>query len=135
MKLRNSPVFHFGILLVVLVVGLLLAPFVINWNSYRVDLEEYGRKLTGRAVIIEGPVSARLFPWPRLSADAVRITNPPGLSGPDFAAAKRVTIRMTLAGLLQEILTSRVSMLRNRSSTSNAGRRATTTGNWSQRSV
>jgi uncharacterized protein involved in outer membrane biogenesis len=101
MKLRNSPVFHFGILLVVLVVGLLLAPFVINWNSYRVDLEEYGRKLTGRAVIIEGPVSARLFPWPRLSADAVRITNPPGLSGPDFAAAKRVTIRMTLAGLLQ----------------------------------
>ena len=101
MKLWKSPVFHFGILLVVAVVGLLLAPFVIDWNSYRSDLEAYGRKLTGRTVTISGPVSARLFPWPRLSAEAISIANPAGLSGPDFATVERITIRMTLAGLLQ----------------------------------
>jgi hypothetical protein len=101
MKLWKSPVLHFGILLVVALVALLAAPFLIDWNGYRKDLEAYGGKLTGRAVRIEGPVSARLFPWPRLTAEAVSIANPPGFSEPDFARAERITIRMTLAGLLQ----------------------------------
>lgn len=101
MKLWKSPVLYFGILLVLALVALLAAPFLIDWNGYRKDLEAYGAKLTGRTVRIEGPVSARLFPWPRLTAEAVRIANPPGFSQPDFARAGRITIRMTLAGLLQ----------------------------------
>ena len=48
MKVWKSPVFYFGMLLVVAVVGLLLAPFVVDWNGYRADLEAYGKKLTGR---------------------------------------------------------------------------------------
>ncbi len=101
MKLWKSPVLYFGILLVVAIVALLAAPFVIDWNGYRKDLEAYGARLTGRSVTIEGPVSARLFPWPRLTVDGVKIANPPGFSEPDFATAERITIRMTLAGLLQ----------------------------------
>ncbi|MFN4143996.1 AsmA family protein [Aestuariivirga sp.] len=101
MKVWRSPVFYFGILLAVAVAGLLAAPFIIDWNGYRSDLEAYGRKLTGRAVSIEGPISARLFPWPRLTAEGLAIANPPGLEQRDFATAERITIRMTLAGLLQ----------------------------------
>jgi hypothetical protein len=101
MKVWKSPVFHFGILLVVAVVGLLLAPVIVDWNGYRADLEDYGRKLTGRTVTIEGPISARLFPWPRLTAEKLSIANPPGLAEPNFATAERMTIRMTLAGLLK----------------------------------
>ncbi len=99
MKVWKSPVFYFGILLVIAVAGLLAAPFVVNWNSYRADLEAYGKKLTGRTVKIEGPISARLFPWPRLTADNVTIANPPGLDTPEFARAERIVVRMTLAGL------------------------------------
>jgi hypothetical protein len=101
MKVWRSPVLYFGVLLVVAVIGLLLAPVVVDWNGYRSDLESYGRKLTGRAVTVEGDISVRLFPWPRLTAEKVTIANPPGLTDPHFATAERIPIRMTLAGLVQ----------------------------------
>ncbi len=47
MKVWKSPVFYFGILLVLAIGGLLAAPYVVNWNSYRADLESYGRTLAG----------------------------------------------------------------------------------------
>ena len=95
MKVWKSPVFYFGVLLVVAVAGLLLAPFVIDWNGYRSDLEAYGKKLTGREVAVEGRISARLFPWPRLTAEKVAIANPPGFAGQRFATAERITIRLS----------------------------------------
>ncbi|MCB1379445.1 MAG: AsmA family protein [Alphaproteobacteria bacterium] len=101
MKLWKSPVFYFGIMLILAVTALLVAPFVIDWNSYRADLETYGRKLTGREVAIGGNVSARLFPWPKLTVEDVRIANPPGLAEPEFARAARIVVRMSLAGLLR----------------------------------
>ena len=101
MKVWKSPVFYFGILLVVAVVGLLAAPFVIDWNNYRADLQDYGRKLTGRKVTIGGPISARLFPWPMLVAQKVEIANPPALSDKPFATADRIVVRVSLAGLIR----------------------------------
>ncbi|WP_290545107.1 AsmA family protein [Aestuariivirga sp.] len=97
----KSPVLYFGILLVMLVAGLLAAPFVIDWSRYRADLEAYGRKLTGRAVSIEGPVSARLFPWPRLTVENLRVGSPENMDAREFASARRLTVNMTLQGLLQ----------------------------------
>lgn len=101
MKVWKSPVLYFGLLLVVAVVGLLAAPFVIDWNGYRGDLEAYGKKLTGREVIVEGPVSARLFPWPRLTVENVKVASPEGMNSKEFASASRITVNMTLQGLLQ----------------------------------
>ncbi|WP_421694736.1 AsmA family protein [Aestuariivirga sp.] len=101
MKVWKSPVLYFGVLLVVAVAALLLAPFIVDWNGYRADLEAYGKKLTGREVRIEGAISARLFPWPRLTAENVTIANPPELAEKEFAAASRIIVRMSLGGLLQ----------------------------------
>ena len=100
MKVWKSPVFYFGILLVIAITGLLSAPFVVDWNAYRADLEHYGKTLTGRAVKIDGPVTVRLFPWPRLTAEKVSIANPPGLDQKVFATADRIVVRITLAGLI-----------------------------------
>ena len=97
----TSPVLYLGIVLVVVITGLLVAPFVIDWNSYRADLEAYGKKLTGRDVIVEGPVAARLFPWPRLTIENVRVASPDGMDAKEFASAARLTVNMTLQGLLQ----------------------------------
>lgn len=128
MKLWKSPVLYFGVFLVVAVVGLLLAPFVVDWNGYRSDLEAYGKKLTGREVTIEGPISARLFPWPRLTAEQVKVANPPGLEQPDTATAERITIRMTLAGLLQGGID--VESIEVEKPSIVLERRATGEGNW-----
>ncbi len=99
MKVWKSPIFYFGLLLLIAVTGAMAAPFVIDWNAYRADLENYGRKLTGRTVNIDGAISVRLFPWPRLTADNVRLAGPPGREPADFASAQRITVRVTLAGL------------------------------------
>ncbi len=128
MKVWKSPVLYFGVLLVLAVVGLLLAPVIIDWNSYRADLESYGKKLTGRTVTIEGPISARLFPWPRLTAEKVTVANPPGLAEPHFATAERITIRMTLAGLMQGGLD--VESIEVEEPALMLERRATGEGNW-----
>src|SRR5437764_3676582 len=99
MKLWKSPAFYFGILLVLLVSGAVIAPYVMDWGRYRVGIENFGTQLTGRAVKIEGPISVRLFPWPKLVVDNVKVANLEDASEPDLLTAKRMEIRMNLAGL------------------------------------
>jgi|GEM_PF-1262628 len=100
MKLWKSPVLYFGIALVLAVVAAFIAPYVIDWGSYRVAIESYGGKMTGRQVTVAGEISGRFFPWPKLSIRGVKVANPPGSSVPDFITAEEVDVRMTLAGLL-----------------------------------
>ncbi|WP_162914426.1 AsmA family protein [Taklimakanibacter lacteus] len=100
MKLWKSPVLYFGIALVMAVVAAFIAPYVIDWGSYRMAIEKYGRQLTGRPVTVAGDISGRLFPWPKLTIRDVKVANPPGAFVPDFITAEQVDVRMTLAGLL-----------------------------------
>ena len=99
MRVWKSPVFYFGVVLVLLVASALLAPFVVDWNGYRADLQAFGEKLTGRKVEVAGPVSVRLFPWPKLTAGDVRVANPEGSEEQWFATADQITISMTLGAL------------------------------------
>ncbi len=100
MSVWKSPVFYFGILLVVLLGALLAAPYVVNWNGYKDNLETYGRRLTGRNVEIGGDVEIRLFPWPRLTAERVAIGNPEGIAGAPLIHSEFVTLSLQLGGLL-----------------------------------
>jgi len=67
MKLWKSPVFYFGIALILAVAAAFIAPFIIDWGSYRTAIEDYGTKMTGRQVTVSGDISGRLFPWPKLT--------------------------------------------------------------------
>ncbi|MGE3874472.1 MAG: AsmA family protein, partial [Parvibaculaceae bacterium] len=100
MKLWKSPVLYFGIALVLAVAAAFIAPYVIDWGSYRMAIEAYGSKVTGRQVTVGGDISGRLFPWPKLSIRDVKVANPPGSAVPDFITAQEIDVRMTLAGLL-----------------------------------
>jgi uncharacterized protein involved in outer membrane biogenesis len=99
MSVWKSPIFYFGILLVLAVVGALAAPFVINWNNYRDNLESWGHTLTGRQVAISGPISVRLFPWPRLVAEDVSISNLTEFADESLMHVNRIDVQITLAGL------------------------------------
>ncbi|MGH6875155.1 MAG: AsmA family protein, partial [Aestuariivirgaceae bacterium] len=100
MSVWKSPIVYVGITLVLLVLGLLSAPFVVDWNGYRAALEDYGSQLTGRRVVIAGDISARVFPWPRLRLESVSIANPEGASSPNLVNAKAVEARMLLGSLI-----------------------------------
>ncbi len=100
MKVWKSPVFYFGIVLVLAVLSAMLAPVVVDWGKYRPALEAYGEKLTGRKVEIAGPIAVRLFPWPRLTAQDVHVANPEGEPEKWFATADQIVVRMNLGALL-----------------------------------
>lgn len=99
MSIWKSPVFYFGIFLVAALVMLLVAPFVVDWNQWRGNLEAYGHKITGRSVAINGPINVRLFPFPTLQMNDVAIANPPGFHGAAMAEVKRLTAHLSFGGL------------------------------------
>jgi hypothetical protein len=100
MSVWKSPILYVGITLVLLVLGLLGAPFIVDWNSYRSALEDYGGKLTGRQVTISGDISARIFPWPKLRLEDVSIANAEGAAVPHLVNAKAIEARMLLGSLI-----------------------------------
>jgi uncharacterized protein involved in outer membrane biogenesis len=111
MSIWKSPIFYFGVLLILVVGTALAAPFIVNWNQYRDNLELYGRKISGRDVAISGPISARLFPWPRLVMQDVSIGNPKGFDAAPVLNAKSVEVELALAGLFSgEIRVESVSL-------------------------
>ena len=99
MSIWKSPVFYFGLLLVLLVGGALAAPFIVDWNSYRPNLEAYGRQISGRDVTVKGNVAVRLYPWPELHVDDISVAAPKGTVGVPLLAAKRAIIHLSLSAL------------------------------------
>ena len=99
MKLWKSPALYFGMLLVLAVSGGLLAPYIIDWGSYRMAIESYGSKLTGRA---RDGRRANLGPAVSLAEAHDRRRESGQSAGafePYFITAEEVDVRMTLAGL------------------------------------
>ena len=100
MNVWKSPILYTGIALVLIVGGLIIAPWFIDWNSYRSKLEAFGKSATGREVTIVGDISARLFPWPRLRVEGLRIANPPDAKLPELLRAEAVEALFLLSPLL-----------------------------------
>lgn len=128
MSVWKSPIFYFGIVLVLAVVGALIAPYVVNWNNYRDNLESWGQTLTGRQVAISGPISVRLFPWPRLVAEDVSISNPKEFGDEALMHAKRIEVQLALAGLFNGDL--QVEAVELEQPKINVTRNADGFGNW-----
>ena len=100
MNVWRSPLLYFGIALILIAVAALAAPLYIDWNTYRADIEDYGRQLTGRKVVIGGDVQARLFPWPVVWLYDVRVENPPGAKIGQLLRAEEIEMRLSLAPLI-----------------------------------
>ncbi|MFW6076247.1 MAG: AsmA family protein, partial [Hyphomicrobiales bacterium] len=100
MSAWKSPLLLLGFVLIAIAAAALFAPFFVDWNTYRAEVEDYGRKLTGRDVIIAGPIEARLFPWPALVLNQVTVANGEGTRRANLLEARRIDIGMSLAPLV-----------------------------------
>jgi hypothetical protein len=100
MSAWKSPLLFIGFVLIAAAAAALFAPLYVDWNTYRAEFEDYGRQVTGRAVTIEGPIEARLFPWPVLVLNDVKVANLEGALAANLMEAGRIEMGMSLAPLM-----------------------------------
>jgi uncharacterized protein involved in outer membrane biogenesis len=84
----------------VLIVALLIAPSFFDLEQYKPQLVAEVKKATGRDLVIDGPVSARLLPLPSATVSGVKFYNVPGSKNSNMVEVKSITVRPALFALL-----------------------------------
>ena len=67
----------FGGLFVLALFAALVAPYFIDWTSYRSEFEREASAILGRSVTVEGEASARLLPFPSVTFEDVTVGGGP----------------------------------------------------------
>lgn len=62
-----------GSLVVVALFTALLAPFFLDWSSFRTEFENQASRILGKKVTVHGRVDARILPFPSITMHDVRI--------------------------------------------------------------
>ncbi|WJH40268.1 AsmA family protein [Aliirhizobium terrae] len=76
----------------------LLAPFFVEWSSFRVEFEQQASRLLGKKVAVHGEVDARILPFPSVTLHDVRIGQ--DLDGQPQVQVARFSMDMELAPFL-----------------------------------
>ncbi|MBV9523983.1 MAG: AsmA family protein, partial [Alphaproteobacteria bacterium] len=80
--------------------ALAAAPHFIDPEASRDFVISGLRRITGREVAIDGPLSLQLLPVPSVTARAVRLVNPPGTADPDLMRIGGLELRIAVMPLL-----------------------------------
>ena len=93
---------RYSFIVLLLLVGVLLAaPFFINVNDYKTEIEQGVEDAIGRKLSIGG-ISASLFPWVGVQLDDVKLANRANFSSHDFLAVQRLHIKLALLPLFSK---------------------------------
>jgi uncharacterized protein involved in outer membrane biogenesis len=97
---RNKLLIGGGGAILLIVLALLIAPALIDLDSYKPQIAAEVKKATGRDLVIDGPVSLSLLPTPSVSVAGVRFANVPGAKTSNMVEVKSATVRPSLLALL-----------------------------------
>lgn len=89
-----------GVLLVLILAGVVIAPSFIDWNQYRDELAAWVEERTGRQLDIAGGLSLSVLPTPRLVASDVTFANDPDGSADHMVRMDELAVRVALGPLL-----------------------------------
>ncbi|MDA0998752.1 MAG: AsmA family protein, partial [Proteobacteria bacterium] len=89
-----------GALILTLAALVLIAPNLVDWNSYKPEIAAQVHKYTGRDLTIGGAIGMKVFPKPTLIVGDVGFGNLPGGRTKDMVRLKSVEVRIALAPLL-----------------------------------
>ena len=78
--------------IVLVVVGLLVAPFFIPASAYKGHIEQQASQSLGREVTIGDELSLSLFPSAKFKVSDLKIANPDGMSAPFFATMEEAAV-------------------------------------------
>jgi AsmA protein len=90
------------VLLLLIVGGVAAAVFLVPTEVYKAKIEEQASTMLGRQVEIGGEVTLNFFPTITASAANVRIGNPEGFSGQDFAKMDEMKVGVELIPLFSK---------------------------------
>src|SRR5262245_19142530 len=87
------------------IVGLLIVlalalPSLIDLNARKPEIIAAVKKVTGRDLVLDGPISLSILPTPTASLSGVKFFNVPGSKNPNIVEVKQVTVKPSLAALL-----------------------------------
>lgn len=82
------------------VVASVAAPLLVDVNSYKPMIVSEVKTMTGRDLMIDGPISLSILPTPTVSVTGVKFSNVPGAKNPSMVEMKSVTVKPSLFGLL-----------------------------------
>ena len=88
----------FGGLFVLALLAALVAPFVVDWSSYRADFEREASAVLGRKVTVHGEATATILPFPSVTFSDVEVAGGPG--GAPAMTAETFSMDAELAPLL-----------------------------------
>ena len=87
---------------VLIIAVLLIAPFFMDIQKYKPQIENRVSEITGRPFTLGGDMRLSLFPLAGLSLSDIRLDNPPGFETRDFLSVKSLEVRLKLLPLLSK---------------------------------
>ncbi|MEX2648148.1 MAG: AsmA family protein, partial [Alphaproteobacteria bacterium] len=88
------------VIVVVLVAGVVFAPFFVDLDPYKARIAAEISKATGREVAIDGAIALEILPQPHVSITGVRLGNIEGAAAPDMAEVAALDASLALGPLL-----------------------------------
>ncbi len=88
-----------------LMVGVFVAPSLVDWNTYKGEVAQRLGVIVGRTVEIQGDIKLSLLPRPALSVHDARLANTPGAAEPYMMRLKELDMSVALWPLLERKLT------------------------------
>ena len=93
-------IWGFVIVVLIFVGVIVVGPNMIDWNTYKGDISEKVKTLTGRDLKVLGDVQVTIFPAPAIIANDVSFSNMQGAATPAMITLKRAEVRIALSPLL-----------------------------------
>ncbi|GEP57117.1 AsmA family protein [Reyranella soli] len=83
-----------------LIVVLLALPSLIDLNGRKAEIATMVKKVTGRELVLDGPIALSILPTPTVTLSGVKFFNVPGSKNPNMVEVKTVTVKPSLGALL-----------------------------------
>src|SRR5260221_2748679 len=89
-----------GVIVGLLIVAVLALPSLIDLNARKPEIIAAVKKVTGRDLVLDGPISFSLRPTPAATITGVKFFNVPGSKNPNMVEVKSITVKPSLGALL-----------------------------------
>lgn len=89
-------------IIALIIIGFLVAVFVIDPNAYKGQIENIASKQIGRELSINGDIELSVFPWIGMEIQDIKIKNAPGFKQPYFLNCKKAEVKVKLFPLIKK---------------------------------